>query len=167
MGPHGITSFQLFEWRLQIVCQLAHVSLAPPFLHHVMYDEYFEIRFGVHKSVLDFSPPLPYMIIVQVLGYRDSFDNVVVNSCEQGICCRSFVYNMYRREFCAGIAQISVVVVIGTDMGSSFVLHRFIEAWWRYVASWNWVNYGSGSGLLPDGTMPLSEPVLTKKQTTV
>ena len=75
---------------------------------------------------------------------------------------------MYRREFCAGIVQISVVVVIGTDRGSSFVLHIFIEAYWRYMASWNWVNYGSGDGLLPDGTMPLSEPVLTKKkQTTV
>ena len=32
------------------------------------------------------------------------------------------------------------------------------------MASLNWVNYGSGNGLLPDGTMPLSEPVLTKKQ---
>ena len=71
-----MTSLQLLEWRLQIVWQLAHVSLAPPFLHHVMCDEYFEIRSGVHKSVLDFSPPLPYMIIVQVLGYRDSIDNV-------------------------------------------------------------------------------------------
>ena len=76
MGPHGITSLQLFEWRLQIVWQLARVSLAPPFLHHVMCDEYFEIRSGVHKSILDFSPSLPYMIIVQVLGYKDSIDNV-------------------------------------------------------------------------------------------
>ena len=40
-----------------------------------MCDEYFEIRFGVHKSVLDFSPSLPYMIIIQVLGYKDSIDN--------------------------------------------------------------------------------------------
>ena len=38
--------------------------------------EYFEIRSEVDKSVLDFSPPLPYMIIVQVLGYKDSIDNV-------------------------------------------------------------------------------------------
>ena len=48
------------------------VSLAPAFLHHVMYDEYFEIRSGVYKSVLDFWTPLPNMIIVQVLGYKDS-----------------------------------------------------------------------------------------------
>ena len=76
MGPNGITSLQLFESRLEIVRQLAPVSLAPPFLHHVLCDEYFEIRSGVHKSVLNFSPPLPYMIIVQVLGYKDSIDNV-------------------------------------------------------------------------------------------
>ena len=72
MGPHGITPLQLFEWRLQIVWQFSHVSLAPPFSHHVMYDEYFEIRSGVPKFILDFSPALPNMIIVQVLGYKDS-----------------------------------------------------------------------------------------------
>ena len=58
----------------------------------------------------------------------------VVNSCQQGMCCASFVHNMYRSECCAGIAQISVVVVIGTESGSSFVLHRFIEALCRYMA---------------------------------
>ena len=32
-------------------------------------------------------------------------------------------------------------------------------AWWRNMATWNWVNIGSGNGLLPDGTKPLPEPV--------
>ena len=30
---------------------------------------------------------------------------------------------------------------------------------WRNMATWNWVNIGSGNGLLPDGTKPLPEPV--------
>ena len=29
------------------------------------------------------------------------------------------------------------------------------------MAKWNWVNIGSGNGLLPDGTMPSPEPMLT------
>ena len=33
-----------------------------------------------------------------------------------------------------------------------------------YIASWNWVNIGSGNGLLPDGTKPLPEPILTYHQ---
>ena len=33
--------------------------------------------------------------------------------------------------------------------------------WWCYMATKIWVNIGSGNGLLPDGTKPLPEPVLT------
>ena len=32
------------------------------------------------------------------------------------------------------------------------------------MASWNLANYGSGDGLLPDGTMPLYEPVLQRNK---
>ena len=31
-------------------------------------------------------------------------------------------------------------------------------------AIWVWVNIGSGNGLLPDGTKPLPEPMLTYHQ---
>ena len=32
-----------------------------------------------------------------------------------------------------------------------FRLIRHIEAWWRHMASQNWVNFGSSNDLLPDG----------------
>ena len=35
---------------------------------------------------------------------------------------------------------------------------------WRHMATWNWVNIGWGNGLLPDGTKPLPEPMLTHNQ---
>ena len=36
--------------------------------------------------------------------------------------------------------------------------------WWRHMATEVWVNIGSGNGLLPDGTKPLPEPMLTYHQ---
>ena len=35
---------------------------------------------------------------------------------------------------------------------------------WPLVTPWIWVNIGSGNGLLPDGTKPSPEPVLTYDQ---
>ena len=43
-------------------------------------------------------------------------------------------------------------------------LGLLIVALWRHMASWIWVNIGSGNGLLPDGTKPLPEPMLTYHQ---
>ena len=42
----------------------------------------------------------------------------------------------------------------------------FIQIFLKYVAMGpiNWVNIGSGNGLLPDGTKPLPEPMLTYHQ---
>ena len=34
-------------------------------------------------------------------------------------------------------------------------------ALWHHMATEIWVNTGSGNGLLPDGTKPLPEPMLT------
>ena len=31
---------------------------------------------------------------------------------------------------------------------------------WHHMVTYNWVNIGSGNGLLPDGTKPLPEPML-------
>ena len=39
-----------------------------------------------------------------------------------------------------------------------------IGAYWHRMVSEIWVNIGSGNGLLPDGTKPLSEPMLTDHQ---
>ena len=36
--------------------------------------------------------------------------------------------------------------------------------WWRHMATEIWVNIGSGNGLVPDGTKPLPEPMLTDHQ---
>ena len=41
---------------------------------------------------------------------------------------------------------------------------KLIVAWWQQMATEIWVNIGSGNGLLPDGTKPLPEPVLTDHQ---
>ena len=41
---------------------------------------------------------------------------------------------------------------------------KHIVAYWRHVSTWNWVNIGSGNGLMPDGTKPLPEPMLTYHQ---
>ena len=38
---------------------------------------------------------------------------------------------------------------------------KHIVAWCRHMATQIWVNIGSGNGLLPDGTKPLPEPMLT------
>ena len=40
---------------------------------------------------------------------------------------------------------------------------RLIVAQWRLMATEIWVNIGSCNGLLPDGTKPLPEPMLTWK----
>ena len=37
-------------------------------------------------------------------------------------------------------------------------------AWWCHIATWNLFNIGSGNSLLPDGTNPLPEPMLTYHQ---
>ena len=37
-------------------------------------------------------------------------------------------------------------------------------AQWRHMATEIWVNIGLGNGLLPDGTKPLPEPMLTDQQ---
>ena len=34
-------------------------------------------------------------------------------------------------------------------------------AWYCHMVTWNWVNIGSGNGVLPDGTKPLPQPMLT------
>ena len=41
---------------------------------------------------------------------------------------------------------------------------QLIEAYWRHMATYIWVNIGSGKGLLPDGTKPLPEAMLTYHQ---
>ena len=42
---------------------------------------------------------------------------------------------------------------------------QFNSLWpWRHMATAIGVNIGSGNGLLPDGTMPLPEPILTNDQ---
>ena len=42
--------------------------------------------------------------------------------------------------------------------------NQLIGALWCHMATENWVNIGSGNGLLPDGTKPLPEPMLTYHQ---
>ena len=41
---------------------------------------------------------------------------------------------------------------------------QLIVALWHHMATEVWVNIGSGNGLLPDGTKPLPEPMLTYHQ---
>ena len=36
--------------------------------------------------------------------------------------------------------------------------------WWCHMVTYIWVNIGSSNSLLPDGTKPLPEPMLTKHQ---
>ena len=38
---------------------------------------------------------------------------------------------------------------------------------WHHMAIYNWVNIGSGNGLLPGGTKPLPEPVLIYHQSVI
>ena len=42
--------------------------------------------------------------------------------------------------------------------------NELIVAYWRQMATEIWVNIGSGNSLLPDGTKPLHEPMLTDPQ---
>ena len=43
-------------------------------------------------------------------------------------------------------------------------LNQLTVAYWRHMATQMWVNTGSGNGLVPDGTEPLPEPMLTSHQ---
>ena len=45
-----------------------------------------------------------------------------------------------------------------------FVSSYLFVALWRHMATEIWVNIGSGNGVLPDGTKPLPEPMLTDLQ---
>ena len=38
---------------------------------------------------------------------------------------------------------------------------QHIEIWWRHMATQIWVSIGSGNGLMPGGTKPLPQPMLT------
>ena len=63
----------------------------------------------------------------------------------------------------------SVDTVISTEYKSRYVLFEFslsitlILAKWHYMVTEIWVNIGSGNGLLPYGTKPLPEPILTSR----
>ena len=41
------------------------------------------------------------------------------------------------------------------------VVNYHIGIWWRHIAPWIMVNIGSGKDMLPDGTKPLLEPMLS------
>ena len=43
-----------------------------------------------------------------------------------------------------------------------YVIQLFMD-YWHHMAAQIWVSMDSGNGLLPDGTKPLSEPMLTHK----
>ena len=45
--------------------------------------------------------------------------------------------------------------------GMEWVSDLFLQHFFNNVALEIWVNNGSGNGLLPDGTKPLPEPMLT------
>ena len=45
---------------------------------------------------------------------------------------------------------------------SGFNNLKLIVAWWRQMATEIWVNIGLGNSLLPDGTKPFPEPMLTE-----
>ena len=49
-------------------------------------------------------------------------------------------------------------------ISSMIFINQLIVAWRHHKATRNWVNIGSGNGLLPDGTKPLPEPMLTYHQ---
>ena len=42
--------------------------------------------------------------------------------------------------------------------------NQLIVAYWCHMVTQIWVNIGSGNGLLPDGSKPLPEPMLTYHQ---
>ena len=57
------------------------------------------------------------------------------------------------------------VTIMSNWVTDGFVLEILtIAAYWHHIATWIWVNIVSGDGFLPDGTKPLSEPMLTYHQ---
>ena len=58
------------------------------------------------------------------------------------------------------------VVDVDAKMTKPQLMNRpkLIVAWWRHMAAVILVNIGSGNGLLPDGTKPLPDPILTYHQ---
>ena len=57
-------------------------------------------------------------------------------------------------------------ILIKISLNFHFVPEGMINSLWpsEAKATRNWVNIGSGNGLLPDGTKPLPEPMLTYHQ---
>ena len=86
----------------------------------------------------------------------------------------SFVHNFF--------LSWTIVLIFHTEHGSNTVvlpaksqndLPTYWMLWrnkflhhikWHHMATEIWVNIGSGNGLLPDGTKPLPEPMLTNHQ---
>ena len=58
-------------------------------------------------------------------------------------------------QYYSTISPISITVI---GIGNIILTH------WGLVMPQIWVNIGSGNGLLPDGTKPLPEPMLTYHQ---
>ena len=56
------------------------------------------------------------------------------------------------------VASLLTLALLNPDPSRSTLTH------WGLVSTKIWVNFGSGNGLLPDGTKPLPEPMLTYHQ---
>ena len=49
---------------------------------------------------------------------------------------------------------------MGPDLCRHTALSCYNVAWWHHIVTQNWVDIGSVNCLLPDGTIPLPEPIL-------
>ena len=67
------------------------------------------------------------------------------------------LYNRLIRRTQLNQTDVSLTWVIASIYNKS-------KANWGHVMTFIWVNSGSGNGLLPDGTKPLPEPMLTYHQ---
>ena len=75
--------------------------------------------------------------------------------------CRDWAVTSPGRDWAVIIGPGAVTTVVTVSSQWAHGDNFFLMGKWHHMVTKIWVNIGSGNGLLPDGTKPLPEPMLT------
>ena len=80
------------------------------------------------------------------------------------IWCEKILFNLANTVITGGLMIPTVLPPVSTMATKRPTLGCIVNSLWRHLAAWIAFNIGSGNGLVPDGTKPLPEPMLTYDQ---
>ena len=90
-----------------------------------------------------------YMAVCNIWNHRIS----------RPLCCRHFRY-YYANGLC--VVDANEVYKLYKKPDVTWYIRYRLNSLWR--STWIWIHFGSGKGLLPDGTKPLHDSMLTYHQ---